>query len=104
MVTSAEWNESKHGKSAKGNVAASIVLSAPFWNGVSLCLKVFAPLFKVLRLADGDQKPSIGFLYGELLKAREEIKMVYKNQEMHYQPILEIIDKKAHERLIVRYI
>ncbi|CAM8936807.1 unnamed protein product [Rhodiola kirilowii] len=99
MVTSAEWNESKHGKSAKGNVAASIVLSAPFWNGVSLCLKVFAPLFKVLRLADGDQKPSMGFLYGELLKAREEIKMVYKNQEMHYKPILEIIDKKAHERL-----
>ena len=70
-----------------------------FWNGVTLCLKVFAPLVKVLRLVDGDRKPSMGFLYGELKQAKEEIKEAYKNVEANYRPILEIIDKKAEGRL-----
>ena len=36
-------------------------------------LKLFSPLVKVLRRVDGD-KPSIGFLYGNLEKAREKLK------------------------------
>jgi hypothetical protein len=75
------------------------MLSLNFWNGVTLCLKVFAPLFKVLCLGDGDKKPSMGFLYGELLQAKEEIKETFKNQEANYRPILEIIDAKARDRL-----
>lgn len=75
------------------------MLSLSFWNGVTLCLKVFAPLFKVLRLVDGDKKPSMGFLYGELEKAKEEIKEVFKNQEVNYRPILDIVGTKARDRL-----
>ncbi|XP_062016188.1 uncharacterized protein LOC133732615 [Rosa rugosa] len=99
MITSDEWNESKHAKSVKGKVAVNIALSASFWNGVSLCLKVFAPLVKVLHLVDGDRKPSMGFVYGELLRAKEEIKMAFKDQETHYRPILDIVDGKARGRL-----
>nr|XP_011470559.1 PREDICTED: uncharacterized protein LOC101302707 [Fragaria vesca subsp. vesca] len=101
MITSGEWSESKHAKSAKGKAATSIyiALSPSFWNGVNLCLKVFAPLVKVLRLVDGDRKPSMGFVYGELQKAREEIKKTSKNQEAHYRPILDIVDGKAREQL-----
>ncbi|PRQ22552.1 putative transcription factor/ chromatin remodeling BED-type(Zn) family [Rosa chinensis] len=99
MITSDEWNESKHAKSVKGKAAMNIALSASFWNGVSLCLKVFAPLVKVLRLVDGDRKPSMGFVYGELLRAKEEIKMAFKDQETHYRPILDIVDGKARGRL-----
>ncbi|XP_040373461.1 uncharacterized protein LOC112199077 [Rosa chinensis] len=99
MITSDEWNESKHAKSVKGKAAVNIALSASFWNGVSLCLKVFAPLVKVLRLVDGDRKPSMGFVYGELLRAKEEIKMAFKDQETHYRPILDIVDGKARGRL-----
>ncbi|KAL5812627.1 hypothetical protein ACOSQ3_027577 [Xanthoceras sorbifolium] len=43
-----------------------------FWNGVTTCLKVFAPLVKVLRLVDGDRKPAMGFVYEELLQAKEK--------------------------------
>ena len=46
---------------------------------VKLCLSVFEPLVKVLHLVDGDVKPSMGFLYGELLKAKREIKESYGN-------------------------
>ncbi|XP_062014339.1 uncharacterized protein LOC133730841 [Rosa rugosa] len=74
MVACDDWTACKHSKSAKGKVAYNTVLSASFWNGVTLCLKVFAPLFKVLRLVDGDKKPSMGFLYGELLNAKKTLK------------------------------
>ena len=99
MVASNEWSECKHSKTAKGKAAFSTALSAAFWNGVTLCLKVFAPLVKVLRLVDGDRKPSMGFVYGELNKAKEEIKEAFKNQELHFRPILDIIDMKRRDRL-----
>ncbi|XP_004306187.1 PREDICTED: uncharacterized protein LOC101313541 [Fragaria vesca subsp. vesca] len=99
MITSSEWSETKHAKSVKGKAAMNIALSASFWNGVSLSLKVFAPLVKVLRIVDGDRKPSMGFVYGELIRAKEEIKKVFKDQEAHYRPILDIVDAKARDRL-----
>jgi hypothetical protein len=34
---------------------------------------VFKPLVKVLRLVDGDVKPSMGFLFGGLTKAKREV-------------------------------
>ena len=59
MVTCDEWANCKHSKSPKGKLAYSNILSASFWNGVTLCLKVFGPFFKVLRLVDGDRRPSM---------------------------------------------
>jgi len=50
-------------------------------------------------LVDGDVKPSIGFLYGELLKAKKEIKQVYGNVGSRYKDVMAIIDKKMEGRL-----
>ncbi|XP_050157550.1 uncharacterized protein LOC126631471 [Malus sylvestris] len=99
MVASEEWEQCKHVKTTKGKAAYATILSSHFWSGVLLCLKVFEPLFKLLRIVDGDKKPSMGFLYGELQKAKMEIKGTFKNNEANYQPILQIIDEKARERL-----
>jgi len=99
MFTSDEWGSCKWSKTAKGKVASATILSMVFWNGVSLCLKVFAPLVKVLRLVDGDKKPAMGFLYGELQKAKIDIKEAFKNVETNYRPILAIIDAKSEGRL-----
>ncbi|GKC98200.1 putative transcription factor/ chromatin remodeling BED-type(Zn) family protein [Tanacetum coccineum] len=74
MFTSDEWTQSKWAKTKNRKLAYSIIMSPSFWNGVNLCLKVISPLVKVLRLVDGDQKPSIGFLYGELKKQRRILK------------------------------
>ena len=40
---------------------------------MDLALKLFSPLVKVLRRVDGD-KPSMGFLYDDLERAKEDIK------------------------------
>ncbi|CAH1421371.1 unnamed protein product [Lactuca virosa] len=60
---------------------------------------VISPLVKVLRLVDGDPKPSMGFLYGELKQAKEDIKMAFNNVENNYRSIIDIIDTKAKGRL-----
>ncbi|KAI8554220.1 hypothetical protein RHMOL_Rhmol05G0081800 [Rhododendron molle] len=99
MFSSNAWGESKWAKSPKGKTAYATVMSQAFWNGVTLCLKVFGPLVMVLRLVDGDRKPSRGFVYGELTKAKEEIKAAYKQVETNYRPILDVIDGKAKGRL-----
>ncbi|KAI8535116.1 hypothetical protein RHMOL_Rhmol10G0150200 [Rhododendron molle] len=99
MFSSDAWGNSKWAKSAKGKASYATVMSMAFWNGASLCLKVFAPLVMVLRLVDGDRKPAMGFVYGELKKAKEDIKKAYKQVETNYRPILDVIDVKAMGRL-----
>lgn len=64
-----------------------------------MCVELFKPLVKVLRLVDGDWRPSMRFIYGELKDAKNEINKVYKYVKETYEPILGIIDEKAKDRL-----
>ncbi|KZV22816.1 hypothetical protein F511_12960 [Dorcoceras hygrometricum] len=91
MFTSDLWENGKWSKINKGKSDYSIVMSMSFWNGVTPCLKIFAPLVRVLRLVDGDRKPSMGFQYGELLQAKKDIKVVMNNVESNYQPITKLV-------------
>jgi hypothetical protein len=50
-------------------------------------------------LVDGDVKPSMGFLYGELMKAKREINEAYGNVESCYKDVIDNIDKKMKGRL-----
>ncbi|CAD6255282.1 unnamed protein product [Miscanthus lutarioriparius] len=66
--------------------------------------KVFEPLVKVLRMVDGDVKPSMAFLYGDILKAKKEIMVGLGNIDKAgtlnlYNNIIEIIDEKMKGRL-----
>ena len=78
MMTCNEWDNTKWSRSKKGKEAFDIVVPNDFWNSIELCLRVFTPLVKVLRLVDGEEKPSMGFVYGELLKAMDDIKKILK--------------------------
>ena len=69
MVVDSKWEDIPEVKNKKGKDATATVLNIQFWRNVSLCLKIFELLVKVLRLVDGDVKPSMGYVYGELLKA-----------------------------------
>ncbi|XP_073040130.1 uncharacterized protein [Primulina eburnea] len=98
MFTSDEWSKTKLRSSVKGKAAEATVTSISFWNGVSLTLNVFTPLVKVLRLVDGDKKPSMAFLLGALKQAKEDMKKSFKKEE-NVIPILKIIDEKSKGRL-----
>ncbi|CAA0833516.1 hAT dimerisation domain-containing protein / transposase-related, partial [Striga hermonthica] len=99
MFSSSEWDECKWSKTVKGKASYNIVMPIGFWNGVRSFLTIFARLVKVLRIADADRKPSMGFWYGELMHAKEDIKIASNNLAKNYEPILEIIDTKMTSRL-----
>ncbi|CAN6904891.1 unnamed protein product [Brassica oleracea] len=61
------------------------------------CLEIFSPLVKVLRLADGEKVPSLGFIYGEIIEAKNSIKEASNHLEKNYQPIFRIIDEKMKD-------
>ncbi|ESQ43577.1 hypothetical protein EUTSA_v10015438mg [Eutrema salsugineum] len=85
MFASNEWGETYN-----------TTCNMEFWDGVGMCLKVFAPLVRILRLVDGDLKPTMGFLYGELEEAKKEICNALNNLKKNYKPILCIIDQKGN--------
>jgi len=99
MVVDAKWEEIPDVKSRKGKDATATMLSTPFWKSVALCLKVFEPLVRLLRLVDGDVKPAMGFLYGELIKGKKEVKEAFGNVEKNYKDVMAIVDKKMKNRL-----
>ncbi|CAN7057041.1 unnamed protein product [Brassica oleracea var. botrytis] len=99
IFNSDQWHDCKHSKSVKGKTASDTVMSYAFWSSVMVILKVFTPMVKVLRLADGEKIPSLGFVYGELLEAKKSIKEATDHLEKNYQPIFRIIDEKMKGRL-----
>jgi len=99
MVVHSRWDSLKDVKSKKGKDATTIILNPTFWKDVKLTLTIFEPLVKVLRLVDGDVKPSMGFVYGELLKAKREIKEAFSNNESRFKEVIVVIDKKMKGRL-----
>ena len=99
MVVHSRWDSLKDVKSKKGKEATATILSPAFWKDVKLMLAVFEPLVKVLRLVDGDVKPSMGFLYGELLKAKREVKEAFGNVESQFKDVMAVIEKKMNGRL-----
>ncbi|XP_058184290.1 uncharacterized protein LOC131301839 [Rhododendron vialii] len=57
MFSSNAWGESKWAKSPKGKTAYATVMSQAFWNGVTLCLKVFGPLVWFFDFLMGIESP-----------------------------------------------
>ncbi|KAM0894150.1 hypothetical protein ACQ4PT_024652 [Festuca glaucescens] len=99
MVVDGRWDSLREVKSKNGKAATTTIMSMPFWKDVKLCLNVFEPLVKVLRLVDGDVKPSMGFVYGEIVKAKKEIKEVYGNVASRYKDVIDVVEKKMKDRL-----
>lgn len=98
MFTSAKWEATKLSKITHGKQATTIALSATFWRNVELALLIFTPLVKVLRRADGDV-PSMGWLYGDMKKAKEEVAVALDNKENKYLPIWKLIDSRMESKM-----
>ncbi|OIT05564.1 hypothetical protein A4A49_29924 [Nicotiana attenuata] len=83
MVTSEEWSRSKFAKESAGKEVARIILSYSFWNNVLHALKIGGPLVKVLRLVDGEAKPSMGYLYEAMDRAKETIQASFSDEQKY---------------------
>ena len=67
-------------------VAAIVLEDKEFWLQCQQIVKISEPLVRVLCLVDGDQKPSMGYLYEAMDKAKENIKVRLKIKISAYIP------------------
>ncbi|KAK8498006.1 hypothetical protein V6N12_001364 [Hibiscus sabdariffa] len=76
MFNSKEFKESKWGQQKSGHAyeTKKIVLGKDFWKKATDIIKVYEPLVKVLRLVDSDEKPTMGFIYEAIDRAKRAIK------------------------------
>ena len=55
--------DSRYSKDNKNNVVVSIILDNNFWNDCLIVVKLMTPLVRLLRIVDGDERPSMGYVY-----------------------------------------
>jgi len=93
-----ELNELVYLKSVKGKKAHMIVTSESFWKGVQNAVNYFEPLATVLRRMDSDV-PAMGFLYGYLVEAKNEISKRFNNDRKKFEEVFQYIDRRWDSKL-----
>ena len=102
MWESREWLNSRLGRSKEDAaitvrqlIVSSTKQAEAFWKHADEVLKLFEPLVRVLRLVDGDDKPTMGFIY----EAMERAKLAIKGKLRHTKTYWGIIDKRWTSQL-----
>lgn len=70
-----------------------------FWHNVTYILKVTCSLLMVLRVADSETRPPLGFIYEAMDRAKETILKSFDNNREKCKNVLEIIDSRWDSRL-----
>ncbi|KAM7522729.1 hypothetical protein LguiA_012631 [Lonicera macranthoides] len=95
MFTSPEWGRCSWAKTQKGKKVEDIILrDENFWGSLIYALKTTKPLLDELRMANLKKMPGMGFLYGTMDKAKEQIAENLGGEEGPYKEIWSIIDDK----------
>ncbi|KAK8457885.1 hypothetical protein SEVIR_3G265501v4 [Setaria viridis] len=98
LFGSAEWDKSPWSKKVAGQNAHDLVMNYRFWSNMLEVINYFEPLTFVLRRVDGDV-PTMGYIYGDLLKAKQEIAARLNRNEKKYGSIWKIIDGRWDSKL-----
>ncbi|KAL0447945.1 UNVERIFIED_CONTAM: hypothetical protein Slati_1922400 [Sesamum latifolium] len=99
LVTCKEFVDSRFARERKTKEVIAIVLDNKFWNDCLIIVKIMEPLMRLLKIVDGDKKPSIGYMYEGLYQARKGIKNLFKNKKRLYKPYTTIIKSRWDRQL-----
>ena len=77
----------------------SIILDHKFWNDCFIIVKLMAPLVRLLRIVDGDEGPSMGYVYEGMYRDRLGIKKLFNHNNRLYKPYTNIIKQRWDEQL-----
>ncbi|XP_028089479.1 uncharacterized protein LOC114289863 [Camellia sinensis] len=91
LVTSKDFVNSRHAKDKKVKEVVAIILDSKFSNDCLIVIKIVEPLMRLLRIVDGDKKPSMGYVYEGMYRARIAIKNVFMKKKRLYKPYTSII-------------
>nr|GMC87084.1 uncharacterized protein LOC109154222 [Ipomoea batatas] len=94
LFNSEEFLTSSYSKEEAGQECSRIVKIPNFWNTILEALKIGDPLISILRLVDGEVKPSMGYIYPAMEITKEAIAKAFNNNSSKYNKVFEIIDKR----------
>ena len=95
MFTSNKWLELSHAKSNAGkDIVATVLQDTEFWSQCQHIVLVSEPLVRVLRLCDSEERPSMGYLFEAMDKAKETIIARMKKKVSLYGPYIRVIDAR----------
>ncbi|KAL0342505.1 UNVERIFIED_CONTAM: hypothetical protein Scaly_1913100 [Sesamum calycinum] len=64
-----------------------------------ILLSKLEPLVRLLRIYDSDEKPSLGYVYEGMYRARKAIKALFRNKKRLYQQYVDIINARWDKML-----
>jgi hypothetical protein len=100
MVISKEWTSAPCAKEAKARNFVDLVLDQKFWKDCASICNFSEPLVRVLRIVDSDERPAMGYVFGALHCAVEEIeKRFQKKKRAIQQPVLKAIEERWDKHL-----
>ncbi|KAK4383644.1 hypothetical protein Sango_2755800 [Sesamum angolense] len=76
-----------------------VVLDERFWNSYNIIVRVGTPLVRLLRIFYSDGKPSFGYVYEGMYRARKAIKALFRNKKRLYQQYVDIINARWDKML-----
>ncbi|KAL8502291.1 hypothetical protein ACS0TY_021429 [Phlomoides rotata] len=83
----------------KASAVLAVVLDSKFWSDCAIVVGVVAPLIRVLRIMDTDRRPSIGYVYDGIYRAKKAIKDVFRHKKRLYKPFTNIIKARWDKQL-----
>lgn len=93
MFTSSVWMQSAFCKRRIGLEVEETVTDPHFWSQCKEVLKFASPLLSIIYFLDREDKPSIGYIYDAIEKAKRSIVAAFDDKESDYTPYLEVIDR-----------
>ncbi|XP_024467393.1 uncharacterized protein LOC112329121 [Populus trichocarpa] len=104
MVTSREWVSSVYAKDNKGKRFVESVLDSLFWEECAIIVRMSEPLIRVLQMVNGDDRPSMGYLYDVIHHAKEEMMRRFQKRKARVKPfitlsVIDVLEKYAHGNL-----
>lgn len=103
LFVSDVWHSNKKlSTSPVGQKVQEDVLSISFWNSVETCMKVSLPLLRVLRIADGDEKPTMPEVMAAMDYAKERIKAAIDDKPTLVKKVTKIVEGKWESQMGVK--
>lgn len=86
-------------KTVAGKAVNAIILDNKFWNDCLIIVTLVAPIIRLLKIVDVDEKPSLGYVYEGMQRAKNAIKEMFKGKEHMYKPYIDIINARWDKHL-----
>lgn len=74
LFTSSQWSNYRESDSSTGRLVESIACNHSFWDRCRMVVNILELVVRVLRMVDGDKKPTMGYIYESIRLMKEAIK------------------------------